>query len=172
MRYSKHWFLCALTHWISSFPSDIPLHCFMLIVVQLAYSTPHTKAILTVFFWSFTGHVHLGNIFIEDGNIRLTDIENFILGVSPKYRSLVVHHKKCDVSIRSVWRLHCGTLLILRCLQWGGRGDGMLGIKVRMVLINRRWLLPTSTNGSMPCYSKVMVSDSSTLEKSKRNIGW
>ncbi|XP_067934942.1 PX domain-containing protein kinase-like protein isoform X2 [Watersipora subatra] len=42
------------------------------------------------------GHVHLGNVFIEDGNVRISDIENFILGVPPAYRTFATYHRKCN----------------------------------------------------------------------------
>lgn len=50
-------------------------------------------------FLILSGHLHLGNVFIEDGSVRLSDIENFTLGVPPYYRTFATYHKKCDVSI-------------------------------------------------------------------------
>jgi len=53
------------------------------------------------------GHLHLGNIFIEDGNVRLGDIENFILGLPPYYRTFLTYHRKCNVRVLAA--MNCKT---------------------------------------------------------------
>ncbi|XP_049831647.1 PX domain-containing protein kinase-like protein isoform X1 [Schistocerca gregaria] len=40
------------------------------------------------------GHLHPGNVIVENGRIKLIDIENGILGLPSFYRPYILHHKK------------------------------------------------------------------------------
>lgn len=42
----------------------------------------------------FTGHLHTGNIMLENGQVKLLDIENGVLGLPSYYRPYFVQHKK------------------------------------------------------------------------------
>uniref|UniRef100_A0A0A9WWP1 PX domain-containing protein kinase-like protein n=1 Tax=Lygus hesperus TaxID=30085 RepID=A0A0A9WWP1_LYGHE len=52
---------------------------------------------------TFHGHLHLGNIFYEDGAVHLVDYENQILGVPPYYREQIMKSRQiksiCDVDV-------------------------------------------------------------------------
>lgn len=41
-----------------------------------------------------TGHLHSGNILIENNRVKLIDIENGVLGVPSYYRPYFMQHKK------------------------------------------------------------------------------
>lgn len=47
---------------------------------------------------SFSGHLNLGNIFLQGNLVEVSDIENFILGVPSQYRSYITEHRRCNVS--------------------------------------------------------------------------
>ena len=45
----------------------------------------------------FYGHLHSGNILIEQNKIKLTDIHNSMLGLPYYYRSFLTKHRKIQV---------------------------------------------------------------------------
>ena len=47
---------------------------------------------------SVSGHVHAGNVLICDGNCKLVDIENSLMGIPSLYRHHLIEVKKLRVS--------------------------------------------------------------------------
>lgn len=45
---------------------------------------------------SVLGHLHTGNIIIENDRVKLLDIENGVLGVPSFYRPYFIQHKKIN----------------------------------------------------------------------------
>ena len=62
----------------------------------------------------FYGHLHTGNILIEQNKIKLTDIHNSTLGVPYLYRSFVSQHRKIQVIIISSTSTTLRICVILR----------------------------------------------------------
>lgn len=52
----------------------------------------------------FTGHLHTGNIIIENDRVKLLDIENGVLGVPSFYRPYFIQHKRiCNLEAIDVY---------------------------------------------------------------------
>ncbi len=48
--------------------------------------------------FSIVGHLHAGNIIVEDNRIKLLDLENWLLGLPSYYRCYITQLKKINVS--------------------------------------------------------------------------
>lgn len=53
-----------------------------------------------ILFLYVAGHLHSGNIILEEGGCRILDIENWLLGIPSYYRSFYTQFKKINVSMR------------------------------------------------------------------------
>ena len=53
----------------------------------------------------FAGNLHLGNVMLEDGTVKLLDIENFLLGLPSYYRDYFTQFKKIKVHVKKVTHL-------------------------------------------------------------------
>lgn len=51
---------------------------------------------VAVLLWRVAGHLHPGNVIIDNDRAKLLDIENGVLGVPSFYRPYFIQHKKIN----------------------------------------------------------------------------
>ena len=57
--------------------------------------------LLSIKFWdilALVGHLHAGNIVVEENRVKLLDVENWLLGLPSYYRCYFTQLKKVNVS--------------------------------------------------------------------------